>query len=67
MTDNADNTSQGSQMICMKYNRTMAQDHMACRDPHIHCKFRSACPIWFITRKGGRDIDGDIGNQVSAA
>ena len=53
--------------MCMKYKKYMAESEMACRDPHIHCKFRSACPIWFITRKGGRDIDRDGGKQVDAA
>ena len=67
MADSAAHTTEENQMMCMKYKKYMAQSEMACRDPQVHCKFRPACPIWFITRKGGKDIDRDVGTKVDAA
>gem|GEM_PF-246509 len=44
--------------VCMKHDIYMCEDCLDCRDPEIYCKFRSACPIDFITRRKG-DLDGD--------
>ena len=43
--------------MCMKHNIYMCEECMACRDPEIHCKFRSSCPIWFMEKRGGKGID----------
>ncbi len=40
--------------LCSKYNIYMCETCLACRDPKIYCKFRSACPIWFISRQRSR-------------
>ena len=37
---------------CMKHNIFLCKDCLECRDPDIYCKFRSACPIHFISKKG---------------
>jgi len=29
----------------------MCDECLECRDPDIYCKFRSACPVWFMTKK----------------
>lgn len=36
----------------MKHNIYLCPDCLECRDPEIYCKFRSSCPIYFISRKG---------------
>jgi len=38
--------------ICMKHNIYLCEECLECRDPDIYCKFRSSCPIYFITKKG---------------
>jgi uncharacterized 2Fe-2S/4Fe-4S cluster protein (DUF4445 family) len=43
--------------LCMKHNIYLCEDCLKCRDPKIHCKFRSSCPIWFMEKRGGKDID----------
>lgn len=46
---------------CMKYNIGMCEECLECRDPKIYCKFRSACPIHFLTnRKGRLDEDPEV-------
>jgi len=35
----------------MKHNLYMCEECMHCRDPEIYCKFRTSCPIHFITRR----------------
>jgi hypothetical protein len=46
---------------CMKHNIYMCQECLDCRDPEIYCKFRSSCPIHFLTkRKGNLDGDSDL-------
>ncbi len=43
--------------LCMKYNRYLCEKCLKCQDPHIYCKFRTSCPIWFLqkTREGWED------------
>jgi len=43
---------------CMKHNIYMCEECLDCRDPKIYCKFRSSCPIYFLTERKG-DLDGD--------
>ncbi len=38
--------------ICMKHNIYLCEECLECRDPDIYCKFRSSCPIYFISKKG---------------
>jgi hypothetical protein len=42
---------------CMKHNIYMCEECLQCRDPEIHCKHRQSCPIWFMEKRGGKDID----------
>ena len=52
---------------CMKYDIYMCEECLECRDPDIYCKFRSSCPIYFITkRKGNLDAPPDA-KQVKKA
>lgn len=37
--------------VCTKHNIYMCEDCMHCRDPEIYCKFRSSCPIHFLTKR----------------
>lgn len=37
---------------CMKHDIYLCRDCMTCRDPKLYCKFRSSCPIHFISKKG---------------
>lgn len=36
---------------CSKHNIYLCEACLECRDPELFCKHRSACPIWFMTRK----------------
>ena len=38
--------------ICMKDNVYLCENCLTCRNPDIYCKFRTACPIWFIDKHG---------------
>jgi hypothetical protein len=42
----------------MKHNIYMCEECLDCRDPEIYCKFRSSCPIHFLTKRKG-DLDGN--------
>ena len=46
-----------TRFMCMKHNIYLCEECIKCRDPQIHCKFRSSCPIWFMEKRGGRGID----------
>jgi len=37
--------------LCSKHNIYMCEECLECRDPDIYCKFRSSCPVWFMTKK----------------
>jgi len=38
--------------LCMKHQIYLCESCLECRDPEIYCKFRSSCPIHFISLKG---------------
>jgi hypothetical protein len=45
----------------------MCEDCMLCRDPDLYCKFRSACPIHFLTkRKKNLDDEPESGQETSS-
>jgi hypothetical protein len=37
--------------ICLKHGIYLCEECLECRDPDIYCKFRSSCPIHFISKK----------------
>ncbi|MBT8368291.1 MAG: hypothetical protein KJP23_26650 [Deltaproteobacteria bacterium] len=45
-----------TQFLCMKHNLYLCGECLKCRDPELYCKFRSACPIWFLEKKGGKEL-----------
>jgi len=50
--------------LCMKQNIYMCEECIKCRDPEIYCKYRSSCPINFISKKG---VEGWIGEEKKVA
>ncbi|UCF95677.1 MAG: hypothetical protein JSW39_18650 [Desulfobacterales bacterium] len=48
---------------CLKQNVYMCRECIRCRDPEIYCKFRTACPIWFVTKRKG-NLDGETQTQA---
>jgi uncharacterized 2Fe-2S/4Fe-4S cluster protein (DUF4445 family) len=40
-----------SRFFCMKHKLYFCEECLTCRDPDIFCKYRSSCPIWFMTRR----------------
>ena len=41
--------------LCMKYNRHQEGDRLACQDPGLYCKYRSACLIHFKEKENRQD------------
>ncbi len=37
---------------CQKHGHHVCQECLRCGDPGLYCKFRSACPIWFLQKNG---------------
>ncbi len=37
---------------CMKHNYFLCEECLDCKGPSIYCKYRSSCPINFLSRKG---------------
>ncbi len=52
--------------LCMKHQVFLCEDCLSCRDPKIYCKFRSACPIWFLEkrRKSWEEESRDLKRQT---
>ena len=40
-----------TQYLCMKHQIYLCEDCLQCKDPKIYCKHRSACPIWFMSKR----------------
>jgi len=41
---------------CMKHKIYLCNECLTCRDPHLFCKFRSSCVIWFATRQNKKAV-----------
>lgn len=50
-----------TRLACMKHEVYLCEECQRCRDPEIYCKFRTACPIWFATRKQRRQAKAAAG------
>ncbi|MFH1153292.1 MAG: ASKHA domain-containing protein [Pseudomonadota bacterium] len=40
---------------CMKHDYYLCDDCLECKDPGLYCKFRSSCPIHFLSKKNFND------------
>lgn len=40
--------------LCQKHQQFLCEECLYCKDPELYCKFRSACPIWFIHKERAR-------------
>ena len=38
-------------LYCMKNQADLKGESAECPNPRVYCKFRSACPVWFLTRQ----------------
>ncbi len=43
---------------CMKHGIHLCEECVKCRDPNIYCKFRTSCPIWFLSKRK-KGLDGE--------
>ena len=43
----------------------MCEACIKCRDPQIYCKFRTSCPIHFLTKRKG-NLDGEPAEEDAA-
>ena len=51
--------------VCMKQGVYLCDECLKCRDPNIYCKYRSACPIWFMQKRPeGWDAEVDAEKLV---
>ncbi|MFP4650745.1 MAG: ASKHA domain-containing protein [Desulfobacterales bacterium] len=41
---------------CMKHNIYFCDECLECLDPELYCKYRSSCPIWFLS-KGTKNLE----------
>ncbi len=47
--------------ICSKHNVYLCEECLRCMDPDLYCKFRTACPIWFMDKKkAGLDEEKEV-------
>ena len=49
---------------CLKHQLFFCDECLECRDPNLYCKFRSACPIHFISKKGFDKKDIPVNTDV---
>lgn len=55
---------------CGKHDIYLCEACLDCRDPELFCKYRTACLIWFMTRKKKHLADKDpaaVGDDPPAA
>lgn len=42
---------------CAKHDVYFCGECLKCKDPKIHCRHRPSCLIWFMDKRGGKDLD----------
>ena len=52
-----------TQYLCMKHQLYLCEECLQCKDPKIYCKHRSACPIWFMSK---RKANWDAADKAAA-
>ncbi len=55
-----------TQYLCMKHQIYLCEECLKCKDPKIYCKYRSSCPIWFVS-KYQNGLDGDKQENLPAS
>lgn len=43
-------TDRETNFFCSKHIVYMCEECLRCRDPKQYCKFRTACPVWFMQK-----------------
>ena len=46
-----------TQYYCQKQGYYLCESCLKCNDPHIYCKYRTSCIIYFITEKSDEPLD----------
>lgn len=44
---------------CMKHQVYLCEECLTCKDPQLYCKHRTACPIWFMSKRLARQDAGE--------
>jgi hypothetical protein len=45
--------------LCMKHQNYVSEKFLCCRDPQSYCKFRTSCPIYFLSKGGNAEMIED--------
>ncbi len=55
----ANHPDRETRYMCSKHGHYYCEECLECRDQKLYCKFRTACPIWFMMKetKSGRGDD----------
>lgn len=59
MESRCDHTDADARLQCLKHGIRMCLRCMACRDPELYCRHRSACLIRFMLRERRRHTPDD--------
>ena len=60
----ANHPDRETSFFCMKNQVYLCEDCLRCQSPGLYCKFRSACPIWFLDREKGKWGEEEIGTTL---
>jgi hypothetical protein len=55
-----------SRYQCMKHVLFLCDECLKCRDPSIYCKYRSACPIWYMEKREKRKSGEQFSSEEDA-
>jgi hypothetical protein len=48
-----------TRLQCAKHGTLVCPRCLACRDPDLYCRHRSACLIWFMQRERRKEEDAE--------
>lgn len=54
-SDNETDGQDHRRYLCMKYNRYLEGDSIACQDADLYCKHRSSCLIHYLDKRRRRE------------
>jgi hypothetical protein len=53
---------------CFKHQIDVDPNDLRCRDPHLFCKFRPSCTVYFLAKEAaaGADIDDGLSDWLQS-
>jgi hypothetical protein len=65
MTHHTNHPEKETDYLCMKHQNYVVERSLHCRDPQSYCKFRTSCPMYFLSKESNAEMIEDATKEGS--